>query len=180
MRMGADDSGWVPALGKAPSVARNACLVSATGTKGLKVADVMKMAAAAAASPRPSLTTDTAGSRKRFSLWTRGSSKRNSSKAGKIGELGEILSDGEEEAAEEAKKVQSKPSKEKVPPVKEEKAQEAKEDKDKAKDNKAEKEEGNVTNSLAMLTAIPEVDLGMEYVLTNFAHCHIADARLGG
>ena len=28
----------------------------------------------------------------------------------------------------------------------------------------AEKEEGNVTNSLAMLTAIPEVDLGMEYV----------------
>lgn len=24
-------------------------------------------------------------------------------------------------------------------------------------------EEGNVTNSLAMLTAIPEVDLGMEY-----------------
>ena len=27
-----------------------------------------------------------------------------------------------------------------------------------------EKEEGNVTNSLAMLTAIPEVDLGMEYV----------------
>ncbi len=25
-------------------------------------------------------------------------------------------------------------------------------------------EEGNVTNSLAMLTAIPEVDLGMEYV----------------
>jgi hypothetical protein len=27
-----------------------------------------------------------------------------------------------------------------------------------------EKEDGNVTNSLAMLTAIPEVDLGMEYV----------------
>ena len=27
-----------------------------------------------------------------------------------------------------------------------------------------EKEEGSVTNSLAMLTAIPEVDLGMEYV----------------
>lgn len=27
-----------------------------------------------------------------------------------------------------------------------------------------EQEEGNVTNSLAMLTAIPEVDLGMEYV----------------
>ncbi len=26
-------------------------------------------------------------------------------------------------------------------------------------------EEGSVTNSLAMLTAIPEVDLGMEYVL---------------
>lgn len=29
---------------------------------------------------------------------------------------------------------------------------------------KEEKEEGNVTNSLAMLTAIPEVDLGIEYV----------------
>ena len=28
-----------------------------------------------------------------------------------------------------------------------------------------EQEEGNVTNSMAMLTAIPEVDLGMEYVL---------------
>jgi len=28
-----------------------------------------------------------------------------------------------------------------------------------------EKEEGNVTNSLAMLTAIPEVDLGMEYAV---------------
>lgn len=28
-----------------------------------------------------------------------------------------------------------------------------------------EKEDGNVTNSLAMLTAIPEVDLGMEYVV---------------
>ena len=28
-----------------------------------------------------------------------------------------------------------------------------------------EKEEGNVTNSLAMLTAIPEVDLGMECVI---------------
>lgn len=27
-----------------------------------------------------------------------------------------------------------------------------------------EREEGNVTNSMAMLTAIPEVDLGMEYV----------------
>ena len=27
---------------------------------------------------------------------------------------------------------------------------------------KEEQEEGNVTNSLAMLTAIPEVDLGME------------------
>jgi hypothetical protein len=31
-----------------------------------------------------------------------------------------------------------------------------------------EKEEGNVTNSLAMLTAIPEVDLGMEYVVCSF------------
>ena len=30
---------------------------------------------------------------------------------------------------------------------------------------KKDQEEGNVTNSLAMLTAIPEVDLGMEYVL---------------
>lgn len=29
---------------------------------------------------------------------------------------------------------------------------------------KATDEEGNVTNSAAMLTAIPEVDLGMEYV----------------
>lgn len=29
---------------------------------------------------------------------------------------------------------------------------------------KKEQEEGNVTNSMAMLTAIPEVDLGMEYV----------------
>ena len=27
-------------------------------------------------------------------------------------------------------------------------------------------EDGSVTNSLAMLTAIPEVDLGMEWVLT--------------
>lgn len=33
---------------------------------------------------------------------------------------------------------------------------------ERSKRNK-EKEEGNVTNSLAMLTAIPEVDLGMEY-----------------
>ena len=30
-----------------------------------------------------------------------------------------------------------------------------------------EKEDGNVTNSLAMLTAIPEVDLGMEYVTSS-------------
>ena len=29
-------------------------------------------------------------------------------------------------------------------------------------------EEGNVTNSLAMLTAIPEVDLGMECVIFHF------------
>lgn len=29
---------------------------------------------------------------------------------------------------------------------------------------KEEKEEGNVTNSMTMLTAIPEVDLGIEYV----------------
>jgi hypothetical protein len=34
------------------------------------------------------------------------------------------------------------------------------------KSNKSkEKEEGSVTNSLAMLTAIPEVDLGMECVI---------------
>lgn len=35
-----------------------------------------------------------------------------------------------------------------------------------------EKEEGSVTNSLAMLTAIPEVDLGMEYVTCS---CHLRD-----
>ena len=35
-----------------------------------------------------------------------------------------------------------------------------------------EKEEGSVTNSLAMLTAIPEVDLGMEYVTCS---CHLQD-----
>ncbi|KAI0686001.1 hepatocellular carcinoma-associated antigen 59-domain-containing protein [Cytidiella melzeri] len=35
------------------------------------------------------------------------------------------------------------------------------------KDGKPEKEEGNVTNSLAMLTAIPEVDLGMDARLKN-------------
>lgn len=34
----------------------------------------------------------------------------------------------------------------------------------KSQPEKKDKEEGNVTNSLAMLTAIPEVDLGMEYV----------------
>ena len=33
-------------------------------------------------------------------------------------------------------------------------------------------EEGNVTNSLAMLTAIPEVDLGMEYVSCFSAPLH--------
>ena len=33
----------------------------------------------------------------------------------------------------------------------------------KQQSQKKEQEEGNVTNSLAMLTAIPEVDLGMEY-----------------
>ena len=31
---------------------------------------------------------------------------------------------------------------------------------------KKDQEEGSVTNSLAMLTAIPEVDLGMEYVFS--------------
>jgi hypothetical protein len=31
---------------------------------------------------------------------------------------------------------------------------------------KKETEEGSVTNSLGMLTSIPEVDLGMEYVLS--------------
>jgi hypothetical protein len=30
---------------------------------------------------------------------------------------------------------------------------------------KGEEEEGNVTNSMGMLTSIPEVDLGMEWVL---------------
>ena len=41
--------------------------------------------------------------------------------------------------------------------------------KEKLRGNKGkEQEEGNVTNSLAMLTAIPEVDLGMEYVITIF------------
>lgn len=34
--------------------------------------------------------------------------------------------------------------------------------KTKANEKQKEREEGNVTNSLAMLTAIPEVDLGME------------------
>lgn len=34
--------------------------------------------------------------------------------------------------------------------------------KGKYKANEKEQEEGNVTNSMAMLTAIPEVDLGME------------------
>lgn len=34
--------------------------------------------------------------------------------------------------------------------------------KHKANEKQKEKEEGNVTNSMAMLTAIPEVDLGME------------------
>ena len=33
---------------------------------------------------------------------------------------------------------------------------------DKHKDAQKKEEEGSVTNSLAMLTAIPEVDLGME------------------
>ncbi|KAK7696312.1 hypothetical protein QCA50_000966 [Cerrena zonata] len=37
----------------------------------------------------------------------------------------------------------------------------------KAQPEKKEKEEGNVTNSLAMLTAIPEVDLGMDTRLKN-------------
>lgn len=31
-------------------------------------------------------------------------------------------------------------------------------------------EEGNVMNSISMLAAIPEVDLGMEYVLSLMAH----------
>ena len=34
--------------------------------------------------------------------------------------------------------------------------------KQKAGEKQKDQEEGNVTNSLAMLTAIPEVDLGME------------------
>ena len=37
-------------------------------------------------------------------------------------------------------------------------------DRYKVNQEKKEQEEGSVTNSLAMLTAIPEVDLGMEYV----------------
>lgn len=45
-----------------------------------------------------------------------------------------------------------------------------------------EKEEGNVTNSLAMLTAIPEVDLGMDARLKNIeetekAKRQVAEAR---
>lgn len=36
---------------------------------------------------------------------------------------------------------------------------------EKYKIEKREQEEGSVTNSTAMLTAIPEVDLGMEYVV---------------
>ena len=32
-------------------------------------------------------------------------------------------------------------------------------------------EEGSVTNSVSMLTAIPEVDLGMEYVSVRFKQC---------
>lgn len=39
-------------------------------------------------------------------------------------------------------------------------------DKYKVKQERKEQDEGSVTNSLAMLTAIPEVDLGMEYVFT--------------
>jgi Hepatocellular carcinoma-associated antigen 59 len=46
-----------------------------------------------------------------------------------------------------------------------------------------EKDEGNVTNSMAMLTAIPEVDLGMEYVASSifptkhshFTRCLVSD-----
>jgi hypothetical protein len=38
------------------------------------------------------------------------------------------------------------------------------------KEAKANGDEGSVTNSLTMLTAIPEVDLGMEYVL-KFLFC---------
>lgn len=34
--------------------------------------------------------------------------------------------------------------------------------------------EGSVTNSLTMLTAIPEVDLGMEYV---HSHCYTGSVR---
>jgi hypothetical protein len=36
---------------------------------------------------------------------------------------------------------------------------------DRWKVDKKVSDDGNVTNSLSMLTAIPEVDLGMEYVL---------------
>ncbi|KAL1745243.1 hypothetical protein HDZ31DRAFT_19498, partial [Schizophyllum fasciatum] len=84
----------------------------------------------AAASPRPSVASDAGGTRKRFSLWHRGSAKRNTSKAGKIGELGEIMSDGEEDADEEGRKAEPT----KVEPVKEEPVKE-KEEKEKAKDD---------------------------------------------
>jgi hypothetical protein len=41
---------------------------------------------------------------------------------------------------------------------------------DKYKTHNVELKEGSVTNSLAMLTAIPEVDLGMEYVSSLFSY----------
>ena len=41
--------------------------------------------------------------------------------------------------------------------------------------NKKKEEEGNVTNSLAMLTAIPEVDLGMECVLSHTRSLRLSD-----
>ncbi|TRM60962.1 hypothetical protein BD626DRAFT_503341 [Schizophyllum amplum] len=74
------------------------------------------------ASPRPSLASDM-GSRKRFSLFKRSSTKRSASKAGRIGELGEIMSDGEEDLKEEQeKKEQEKKEKAKDPKEKKEKS----------------------------------------------------------
>ncbi|KAI0080800.1 hypothetical protein K474DRAFT_1589006 [Panus rudis PR-1116 ss-1] len=50
--------------------------------------------------------------------------------------------------------------------------------KTKAEGEKKEKDEGNVTNSLAMLTAIPEVDLGMDTRLKNIEETEKAKRML--
>jgi hypothetical protein len=49
---------------------------------------------------------------------------------------------------------------------------------DKYKLQKKPLEEGNVTNSMAMLTAIPEVDLGMEYVRFNEGLSHFRTSHV--